>query len=174
MDLHTILLAHAKKYPRMEPTDAVKLLYQNEFGGGHLIRDEKACLDFLRQEYASVPQDSQSSLYEDIGNGMIRIHLAALDRHGLSLAALGSAFLRSAAIRTGSLDSFQEKLAVLTELTEAGSMPFSREMLAAYLADYRQAGFPMVSHSEAYRRAYHPAYRVVRADTLFENCKQMP
>lgn len=173
MDLTTILLTHTKKYPQMEPTDAVKLLYQNEFGGGHLIRDENACLDFLRQEYASVPQDPKAALYEDIGNGMIRVNLAALDHYGLSLDALGSAFLRSAAMQTGSLASFQEKLSVLTKLTEAGSMPFSREMLAAYLTDYRRAGFPMVSHSEAYRRAYHPAYRVVRADVLFGNREQM-
>ena len=49
--LQDILLAHAKRYPQMRPTDAVKLIYQNEFGGGHLIRDEEAVLNYLRQEY---------------------------------------------------------------------------------------------------------------------------
>ena len=43
-ELRAILLAHAKRYPLMQPQDAVKLIYQNEFGGGHLIRDEEACL----------------------------------------------------------------------------------------------------------------------------------
>ena len=33
--LEQILQDHARKYPKMEPTDAVKLIYQNEFGGGH-------------------------------------------------------------------------------------------------------------------------------------------
>ena len=32
--------------------------------------------------------------------------------------------------------------------------------LAGYLAAYRDAGCPPASHSEAYRAAYHPAYRV--------------
>ena len=38
---------------------------------------------------------------------------------------------------------------------------FSKEALQTYLAAYREAGCPMVSHSETYRRAYRPAYRVV-------------
>ena len=33
--------------------------------------------------------------------------------------------------------------------------------LADYLAQYRAEGCPMVSHSETYRNAYRPAYRVV-------------
>ena len=43
-ELEKILQDHAKRYPQMEPTDGVKLIYQNEFGGGHLIKDENACL----------------------------------------------------------------------------------------------------------------------------------
>ena len=38
-ELRAILIAHAKRYPLIQPTDAVKLIYQNEFGGGHLIRE---------------------------------------------------------------------------------------------------------------------------------------
>ena len=49
-ELEQILREHAKRYPLMQPTDAVKLIYQNEFGGGHLIRDEQACLNYLRRE----------------------------------------------------------------------------------------------------------------------------
>ena len=51
-ELRAILIAHARRYPLMQPRDAVKLIYQNEFGGGHLIRDEEACLNYLRREYA--------------------------------------------------------------------------------------------------------------------------
>ena len=43
-ELKAILITLAKRYPLMQPTDAVKLIYQNEFGGGHLIRDEQAFL----------------------------------------------------------------------------------------------------------------------------------
>ena len=32
-----ILLEHFHRYPQMQLQDAVKLLYQSEFGGGHMI-----------------------------------------------------------------------------------------------------------------------------------------
>ena len=53
-ELKAILIAHAKRYPLMQPTDAVKLIYQNEYGGGHLIQNEQACLNYLRREYADL------------------------------------------------------------------------------------------------------------------------
>ena len=77
-ELKEILLHHAKKYPLMQPTDAVKLLYQNEFGGGHLIQDEVACLSYLYQEYAATVQ-TDVPLLEEIGSGIVRVQLAALD-----------------------------------------------------------------------------------------------
>ena len=164
--MRSILLAHAGNYPLMEPRDAVKLLYQNEFGGGHLIRDPQACLAFLHREYASVTQRPDIPLLEDIGSGLCRVNLAALDTHGVSPEELGQAFLRSAAHPRGSLSSFREKLALLQKLTAEGAMPCSREALDAYLIDYEAAGFPPVSHSDTYRNAYHPAYRVVERDSL--------
>lgn len=159
--LRQILLTHAGRYPLMEPTDAVKLIYQNEFGGGHLIRDEESCLNYLRREYESVAQSPDAPLTEDIGNGMARIHLNALDNSGYTIDRLGADFIRSAKIRRGSLDRFLEKLEVLRQLTREGHLPFSPEVLDAYLEEYRRSGYPMVSHSDAYRQAYSPAYRIV-------------
>lgn len=164
--MRSILLTHARRYPKMEPTDAVKLLYQSEFGGGHLICDEAACLHRLEQEYAGVCPDPGCLLAEDIGGDIVRIHLGALGEY--TLADLGRDFIRSASLQTGSIEAFREKLALLTELTAAGQMPFSSEVLAQYLTAYEAAGFPPVSHSEGYRNAYHPAYRVVRREVLPE------
>lgn len=158
--MKTILLTHARRYPKMEPRDAVKLLYQSEFGGGHLIRDEEGCLHFLRQEYEATPQRTGLPLLEDIGCGIFRVHLASLDAHGYTVEALGRDFLRSAVPR-GSLEGFQKKLSALNALTAEGVMPFPMASLEEYLTQYNLEGFPPVSHSEAYRAAYHPAYRVV-------------
>ena len=169
--MRSILLAHARRYPLMEPRDAVKLIYQNEFGGGHLIPDEAACLDFLRREYESVSQLPDLPLLEEIGSEIVRVNLAALDHHGYSLASVGTAFLLSAAVHHGNPDSFLRKLSTLKELTSEGKMPFSPKDLETYLESYAAAGYPAVSHSETYRNAYRPAYRVIRKEFL---SKQMP
>ena len=164
--MESVLRAHAARYPLMEPRDAVKLLYQSEFGGGHLIQNEQACMEFLQKEYTSVPQDPDAPLLEDIGNGLCRVNLAALDAHGISPEKLGAAFIRSAGIHRGSMESFQKKLSILRTLTCAGAMPFPEDALTGYLAEYGKEGFPPVSHSDTYRNAYHPAYRVVRTESL--------
>lgn len=158
-ELKQILIAHAGHYPLMQPRDAVKLIYQNEFGGGHLITDEAACLNYLQREYAGVAPDSRLPLYEQIGNGMIRVNLAAVKPE--ELGPLGKAFIRSAAEHTGTLDCFLQKLEVLRQLATEGVFSFSPAELEEYLSEYRAAGCPIVSHSDCYRQAYHPAYRVV-------------
>lgn len=160
-DLAAILTAHAEKYPLMQPRDAVKLIYQNEFGGGHLIADANASLDRLRSEFSAVEPEPATPLIEDIGNGMVRIMLAALTPEEYPLETLNNDFVRSAGLHIGNLDSFLQKLDVLKGLTRQGVFSFSTEELDAYLADYVATGCPAVSHSQTYRNIYHPAYRVV-------------
>lgn len=165
-ELTSILRLHTRKYPLMEPRDAVKLLYQNEFGGGHLIRDENACLEYLRREYEATPSDGDTPLLEPIGNGILRVNLAALDAHGYPPEQLCRDFIRSAAIHRGTMEVFVKKLSLLRKMTLAGDMPFSPEALETYLAEYARAGYPPVSHSDAYRAAYRPAYRIVHQSCL--------
>ena len=159
-ELEQILREHARRYPLMQPCDAVKLIYQNEFGGGHLIRDEQACLNYLRREYADLEKDPTAPLYEDIGNGIFRVNLAAV--RPVDLEQLGRAFIDSAAKHKGMLESFLNKLKVLETLTAEGVFLFDTNALSAYLYEYKAAGYPAVSHSPEYRQAYNPAYRIIR------------
>lgn len=158
-ELEKILREHARRYPKMQPTDAVKLIYQNEFGGGHLIKDEQACLNYLRQEYASVVEDASMPLYEDIGNGIVRVNLAAVKADDLE--QLSKAFIRCAQAHKGNPDCFLRKLAVLEKLTKQGIFAFGADELSNYLEEYKKAGYPAVSHSSEYQKIYKPAYRVI-------------
>lgn len=158
-ELENILRTHARRYPLMQPTDAVKLIYQNEFGGGHLIRDKQACLNYLRREYESVEKDASIPLYEDIGNGIVRVSLAAVKE--VDLEQLVKNFIDSAARHKGSLNRFLNKLELLQKLTEEGIFTFDADALNAYLFEYEEAGYPAVSHSEQYRQTYKPSYRII-------------
>lgn len=93
-ELYGVLCAHAARYPLMRPTDAVKLIYQGEFGSGHMIKNEAAALDRLRAEYAQIIHDETMPLYEYIGCGIARVNLAALDTNVLPLERLNAAICR--------------------------------------------------------------------------------
>ena len=159
-ELAKILREHASRYPKMEPTDAVKLIYQNEFGGGHMIPSPEQAMAYLRQEYAATPHDPDHLRREKIGNGIVRIHLAALSPE--ELEPLGQAFIRSAVAHRGDRGRFLKKLELLRSLTGEGVFGFSTEELERYLAEYAKNNYPMVSHGDTYRRAYHPAYRIIQ------------
>ncbi|MBP3684324.1 MAG: hypothetical protein J6J12_05090 [Oscillospiraceae bacterium] len=159
--LEQVLRWHASKYPMMQPTDAVKLIYQNVFGGGHLIKDRETCLSALQREYKNTPQEPHAPLLESIGNGLVRVMLNAIDSSDYSIRQLADDFIRSSKEHKGNQHDFLIKLDILRKLTDSGVFHFTLEELDAYLEEYREAGYPMVSHSEQYRRSYNPAYRIV-------------
>ena len=165
-NLEQVLRRHARKYPMMQPTDAVKLIYQNVFGGGHLIRDPTSCRNALQREYEFTPQDLHAPLLESIGNGLVRVMLNAIDSSDYSIQQLADDFIRSSEAHKGNLNSFLIKLEILRKVTDSGAFGFTLEELEAYLEEYKRAGYPMVSHSEQYRQAYNPAYRIVLASII--------
>ncbi|MFR1478422.1 MAG: hypothetical protein ACLSB9_23400 [Hydrogeniiclostridium mannosilyticum] len=69
-ELLQIVIEHGKKYPVMQPDDAVKLVYQNEFGGGHFIQNPNASLLRLKdeQQRAASVQISTSALRSSATN----------------------------------------------------------------------------------------------------------
>ena len=164
--LKHIFATHVARYPNMQPQDAVKLLYQHQFGPGHMVSDPLTALQRLCDEWEQTPSDPSAPLLEDIGNGLVRVMLAAWNAEEYPAAVLNSDFVRSAQAHTGSRESFSDQLSALRELTSQGLLPFSLEALDRYLAQYTAAGCPAVSHSDEYRTSYRPAYRVIRRDCL--------
>lgn len=160
-ELSEILRAHAARYPQMSPCDAVKLLYQNEFGGGHIVANEQASLAYLLSEYESARFRKNAPSAEAIGNGYARLYLRPEQRPYAPL--INRIFVLSSKRGGGEVARFEEKLALLRRLTAEGVFPFTGEELSDYLAGYQAAGYPPVSHSVGYRAAYSPAYRVIDA-----------
>ena len=156
-----VLRRHFSLYPAMEPQDAVKLLFQSEFGCAHLIADENRARAFLRAEWEAAPREPAHRRLDILGGGFVRVHLQPLAED--ELEALSGAFVRSAR-PCGSGEGLQLRLETLKNLARAGETPFSAEALETYLESYIASGCPAVHHSEEYRRHYSPAYRVVKRE----------
>ncbi|MDO4739150.1 MAG: hypothetical protein Q4A66_00635 [Eubacteriales bacterium] len=161
--MRNILRSHFERYPLMQPQDAVKLCYQSEFGGGHMIPGREQALARLREEIAQTGQTG-SPLLEHIG-GYQRLYLSAHELGGLRPETIAALFCYTANHACGTMQGFEEKLAVLAQLAQEGLAPFSAQALAEYLEGYRAQGCPAVSHTPAYRQQYAPAYRLVPKET---------
>lgn len=145
--MREILLRHAARYPRMQCRDFLKLLYQSEFGGGHLIADREKALAWLERESAEVGCAPELP-FEEIGGGLLRMYLPV---DGISSRTALGLFMETCAPR-GSMEGLKQKLDLLMEM-----FPH----FAGEVAEYRAAGCPAQRHSEEYRAAYAPAYRLV-------------
>ena len=76
-------------------------------------------------------------------------------------------FVRSAEEVKGSVSGMRAGLRELLNLCGA-EISLDRETVRVYIRAYEAKEYPAVSHSSAYREAYHPAYRIVNA--MYEMC----
>ncbi len=158
--LEDILLQHFERYPQMEPQDAVKLIYQQEFGPEHAVKDVKKALILLKQEMDALTPKPGEPLYESIGNGLCRLNLRPCAERGIPAEDIARLFLETAQAASGDKKSFRQGLKALQKLAEAGETPFDAVELDLFLARYPDS-CPAVHHSVSYHLAYAPAYRVV-------------
>lgn len=158
-----IILEQLRKYPLLELTDLIKLVFQNEFGGGHLISDENASLIRIQKELENTEFNKDIPLAEDIGNGLVRLNLGALNEK-ISAEAVNLCFIASANEIKGSIESFESKISEIFKLSKEGLIPFDEKQITEYMKNYKNNGYKAVSHSETYRNEYKPAYRIMKKE----------
>lgn len=171
MSIKALLLKQYELYPKMQIQDAIKLIFQNEFAGGHLVASEEDSLQRLRREYRDMAEKTPGGElagrsvgcdFESIGNKLCRLHLAALKNNSISLETINKFFVNTARSVHGKIRSLEKKFSVLRQCCREGRLPFSLNELEDYLCSYKERGYPPVGHSEIYRSAYLPAYRIVK------------
>lgn len=157
------LTAQARLHPALGPRDAVKLCYQTSFGAEHLLADPAGARAFLSRELAETPSRPEEALAEPIGPGFCRVNLAAWKARRLPEDWLFRLFLSSSVPVEGDISPC---LRDVSAAAEAGALPFGPEEWNAFLSGYLAGGIRAVHHSETYRLAERPAYRVVNARYL--------
>ena len=169
-ELRELLAEHARRYPKMEPADLYKLLMQRSMGPEHLVTSGDA-LAWLQQETAELaplPPGVEAVDVEllDPGRGLTRVHLRPWLAQRRSLDALATAFAGTAARWTPQPDVLAAELGMAGGLLPQFGLSFDQATWEAFTAPLLAQGLPAVHHSETYRAAYAPAYRVVLVELI--------
>lgn len=156
MDFTTCLQEQLRLHPSMQPRDVFKLCYQASRGAEHLLADTTRARAWFDREYAETPADASQPLFEPLSENVSRVNLAAWKAANLPADWLFRMFVHTASVPQEGRDLLADCIAEASALLSE-SLPGWDEALSAW----REAGFPAVHHTEEYRAAEHPAYRIV-------------
>lgn len=167
MDFDFYLKKQLELHPSIQMQDVVKMCYQAAFGVEHMLSDiEKARQNFYR-EYEETPADSSIPLYEPISEKFCRVNLAAWKSRQFAPEELFELFVASAQHNTpGTRTDLNNYAKAAEKLMVKGLTNFSRDEWKEYYVAYKNNGMHPVHHSDAYRIAEQPAYRLIRKSLL--------
>lgn len=163
-----LLGAQLARHPDMRPADVYKLLHQAALGPAHAITQGDAETALLAEIAALPPAAQADPLFEVISpdGRLARVHLRPYLAAGHDPVALARAFAATAAGYEGSVERLARFCGCLGDLADAGGLPFPRAEVEAFMNARRDENWPAVRHSESYRAAHAPAYRVVDLQCL--------
>jgi hypothetical protein len=163
------LLKHAvaqwETQPETRIEDAYKWLFHATQGGEHAITSIEGPRQWLEGEWKTLqkPHPGEKLIVPLRPDGsLVRLNLRPFKARGGSKERLLTAFVSSAKSFKATKSSFIEawnllgarlKKARIGKLTSPEWLRMDKEM--------RPLGFPACHHSEAYEKAYRPAYRVL-------------
>ena len=158
-----------EQYPQTAMQDVYKSFYQDRFGAGHMISDTAAVREYLLYELTVAATDTIANPYcEPVGaqGRFVRVYLRCVNEGLLSAEQLLDAFIRSARPSDQPTPSWADEWTQIEQTAHQCGLTCSEED-SRQLHQAAQTN-RAVHHSDTYRNAYHPHYRIVER-TIFEN-----
>lgn len=152
------LTEHYKKYPELQLQDIFKYIYQSSFGCEHMLSSYETAVDYIRKEYENAVFSLQLS--DKLDGEYSRVHFSVLQQ-GLRAETFAKLFYLSAKKEANSKAELKKKIAAVKELVTDAILPFSAAELEKELERWHKNGYSAVHHSDAFRLAYKPSYRVI-------------
>ena len=144
-----------KRYPQMTEEDVVKFVFQSMLGVGHMITSREAALARLTQDYEEVTAGTSEPMTEKISPEWVRLNLGPAKARGITVNEIANCVFESAQVQP--LSFARQNIYDFCMKLDTG--PLMKKAAERVLDESWLPG-----HSDAYRAAYHPAYRVLYKD----------
>lgn len=159
-------------YPESRLQDLYKSFFQDRFGPGHIISDRKSALNYILAELMQAGE-STAPYAEPCGweENYVRVNLAAISDSLITAEALTDALMASAVpVAEDAVAAWKAEWRAIMSIIEKRypdlpGLQQDRQTLDSLL----RSGHYAYHHSDAFNRAYHPHYRIIRkelADSL--------
>ena len=162
-DFVTALL---KQYPEARLLDVYKSCFQDYMGAEHLVSDTASVRSYLEHELATTDIEDLMPWYWEpcgINGNYVRVSLRAVLEGFIPADTLLDAFIASAnGGEQPSVQSWTERWHDIIKIIEGMGRTIPHyEQDKQFIEGVLSQGQYAISHSQAYREAYHPHYRIV-------------
>ena len=158
------VIEYCKNNSDLEIRDLFKFLFQSCFGCEHLVTDYSTALSRINGEIELSSLDDLPGV-ELLDGDFCRVHLKCLD-DSFTPEELCRLFIASSEKQADCIEKLEKCLADLISACENGFIPFEADAVKSETEKWRAEGFPPVHHSDKFRNAHHPAYRVIKKELL--------
>ena len=171
-DIQQFIAQQMKAYPKSRLIDIYKSCFQDFMGAEHLVGDRQSAKKYLEDELKGINENELTSwFYEPCGidGNYVRVNLRCVKDGLVDAEVLLDAFVRSANVQRPKIGDWQERWTKIVEIIENMNLQISNyQEDKAFINKFLSAGKYAVSHSDDYREAYHPHYRIIERK-IFES-----
>ena len=154
----------AQRYPQATLQDIYKTCFQDFFGAEHLLSDTTAAHQYLKAEIeATQAQDLNAMpMYEPTGfrHRFMRANLSLVHSGEMSEDELFARFAEAAGTNNALSDKWEEEWQTIETIALEVQPAWADSTLQTELRYAASVQSP-VRHSETFRQAYHPHYRII-------------
>lgn len=156
-----------ERYPHSTLRDLYKNYFQDRFGPGHIIADEKAADNYLRYELENAAtmegDDYEPTGYEE---RFMRVNLSVIADGRVPYDKYLSAFVRSVnGIEPITVEQWREEWAVIDEVINEMNLNLpDYEADRAEIWALLERGEYVMHHSKLFEQHYDPHYRIIERE----------
>lgn len=156
-----------ERYPHSTLRDLYKNYFQDRFGPGHIIADEKAADNYLRYELGN-STTMEGDDYEPTGyeERFMRVNLSVIADGRVPYDKYLSAFVRSVnGIEPITIEQWREEWAVIDEVINEMQLNLpDYEADRAEIWALLERGEYVMHHSKLFEQHYDPHYRIIERE----------
>lgn len=156
-----------ERYPHSTLRDLYKNYFQDRFGPGHIIADEKAADNYLRYELEN-STTMEGDDYEPTGyeERFMRVNLSVIADGRVPYDKYLSAFVRSVnGIEPITIEQWREEWAVIDEVIAKMNLNLPNyEADRAEIWALLERGEYVMHHSKLFEQHYDPHYRIIERE----------
>ena len=152
------LIKHLEMYPLMQAEDVYKLAFQFSFGPGHFFINENEARKRIFEEAKELKCEGEIYI-ETVGNGYYRYPIVD---NPIYLENVLEDFINTVKMGQPNNVNFEELLNNIAGYLKDLKSSFNYDDFLNLIKITKEKGYPAISHSEKYRNAYNPHYRLIK------------